>query len=56
VADWLLANWYLAIPWVLGIGAWALARQRNANHPIRLGVVFFLVGCAVVLVIDLWTA
>lgn len=53
MVDWLQLNWYLLIPWVLGIGAWLLARQRNATHPVRLGVVLFLIGCAIVLVIDL---
>ncbi len=50
--DWLLLNWYLLIPWALGIGAWLLARQRTA-HPVRLGVIFFLIGCVIVLAIDL---
>ena len=44
---------YLLIPWILGIGAWLLARQRAVEHPIRWGFVFFLIGCAIVLAIDL---
>ena len=51
--DWLLLNWYLVIPWVLGIGAWAFARQRDMAHPGRVGVVGFLLGCGIVLAIDL---
>jgi hypothetical protein len=54
--DWLSANWYLVIPLVLGIGAWLIAMQRMAQHPLRLVVIWFLVGCAIVLAIDLWTA
>jgi hypothetical protein len=53
MTDWLLLNWYLAIPWVLGIGAWLFARQRQMAHPGRLGLVFFLIGSGVVLMIDL---
>jgi hypothetical protein len=44
---------YLLIPWILGIGTWFLARQRAVEHPVRWGVVFFLIGCAIVLAIDL---
>ena len=51
--NWLLLNWYLIIPWVLGIGAWLLARQRDMAHPVRVGVVGFLLGSAIVLAIDL---
>lgn len=51
--DWLRANWYLIIPWVLGIGAWLFARRRDMAVPVRLGVVGFLVGCVIVLSIDL---
>lgn len=50
---WLEANWYLAIPWVLGIGAWLVARQRHMPQPLRLGVIFFAVGAVIVLAIDL---
>ena len=46
-------NWYLFIPVILGVGAWLIARLRSMGHPIRWGIAFFLVGCGVVLVIDL---
>jgi hypothetical protein len=46
-------NWYLFIPVILGVGAWLIARQRSMGHPTRWGTTFFLVGCGVVLVIDL---
>ena len=49
----LVLNWYLFIPWVLGIGAWLVTRQRKMGYPVRWGLVFFLIGCAVVLAIDL---
>jgi hypothetical protein len=51
--NWLQQNWYLAIPWALAAGAWLLARQRNVSHPVRWGLAFFIVGCAIVLAIDL---
>jgi hypothetical protein len=51
-ALWLAWNWELVIPWIAGIGAWLVARQRQIRHPIRWGVVFFLVGCLIALVID----
>jgi hypothetical protein len=46
-------NWYLVIPWVLGIGAWLVARQRSVRRPILWGLAFFLIGCGIVLAIDL---
>ena len=51
--SWLERNWYLVIPLITGIGAWLVARQRQSEHPVRLGVVFFLLGCLIVLAIDL---
>jgi len=53
IVNWLQVNWYLAIPWVLAIGMWLLARQRKAARPLRAGVISFIIGCAIVLVIDL---
>ena len=53
LGDWLQLNWYLGIPWALAIGAWLLARQRKVARPVLIGVVFFLIGSAIVLVIDL---
>lgn len=53
LVDWLQLNWYLAIPWVLAVGAWLVARKRNVARPVLLAVVFFLIGGAIVLVIDL---
>jgi len=53
VESWLERNWYLVIPLITGIGAWLVARQRQSEHPVRLGVVFFLLGCLIVLAIDL---
>lgn len=49
----LAGSWYLAIPWVLGIGAWFVARQRSVGRPILWGLAFFLIGCGIVLAIDL---
>lgn len=47
-------DWYLGIPWVLGIGAWLLARRRNMKHPLWWGVAFFvLVGAPIVVLFDL---
>jgi hypothetical protein len=43
---------YLFIPWILGIGAWLLARQRSLKAPVRWGIAFFLLGCAIVLLFD----
>ena len=51
--DWLQLNWYLAIPWVLAVGAWLLARQRKLRRPLLAGVLFFLIGCVIVLGLDL---
>jgi hypothetical protein len=45
-------DWYLAIPWNFGIAAWLLARQRRVDHPPRTAVAAFLVGCGVVLILD----
>jgi len=56
MADWLSLNWYLVIPWVLGIGAWLAARQRRTRQPLLWAAVGFLIGSAVVLTIDLWPA
>lgn len=53
VEYWLARNWYLVIPLITGIGAWLVARQRQSKHPVRWGVVFFLLGCLIVLAIDL---
>jgi hypothetical protein len=50
---WLAQNWYLPIPVILGVGAWLVARRRQSEHPVRMGVVFFLLGCLIVLAIDL---
>ena len=50
---WLARNWYLVIPWIIGIGAWLVARQRQSERPLRTGVGFFLLGCLIVLAIDL---
>jgi hypothetical protein len=44
---------YLLIPWVLGIPAWLLARQRRAGHPLRWGIAFFLLGSGIVLLLDI---
>ena len=49
----LALNWYLVIPWVLGVGAWLIARQRNAGRSLLWGLVFFLIGSVIVLAIDL---
>jgi hypothetical protein len=46
-------NWYLIIPWILGITAWLVARQRVMQRPVRLGLAFFLVGCGIVVLFDL---
>jgi uncharacterized protein (TIGR03382 family) len=51
--DWLQANWYLAIPWLLAIGAWLFARRRRAARPLLAGVISFVIGCAIVVAIDL---
>jgi hypothetical protein len=48
-------DWYLVIPWILGIGASLLARQRQVKRPVWLGIGFFVVGCGIVLVFDLVT-
>jgi hypothetical protein len=49
----LQANWYLAIPWVLGTAAWLIARRRGAPRSYIPGVACFLIGCAIVLIVDL---
>jgi hypothetical protein len=54
MADWLSLNWYLVIPWVLGLGAWLAARQHRTRQPLLWAAVGFLIGSAVVLTIDLW--
>ena len=54
--EWLQQNWYLAIPWVLGIGGWLFERRRptRAGRPGVIGfLVGFLIGCVIVLAIDL---
>ena len=53
VETWLERNWYLIIPWITGIGAWLIARRRQMNHPVRWGVIFFLLGGLIVLALDL---
>jgi hypothetical protein len=53
VENWFAQNWYLVIPWISGIGAWRVARLRQTEHAVRMGVVFFLLGCLIVLAIDL---
>ena len=53
MAHWLGQNWYLVIPWITGVGAWLVASRRKTDHPVRTGVVFFLLGCLIVLAIDL---
>ena len=53
VGHWLAQNWYLVIPWITGIGAWVVARRRRMEHSVPAGVVFFLLGCLIVLAIDL---
>jgi hypothetical protein len=46
-------DWYLLIPWALGIGAWLIARQRRMIHPAWIGAaVFFLLGFPIVLLFD----
>lgn len=44
---------YLAIPWILGIPAWLLARRRGTPHPLWWGASAFLGGCVIVLLFDL---
>jgi hypothetical protein len=46
---------YLVIPWILGIGAWLLARQRQLHHPAWLGIASFVVGCVIILAYELVT-
>lgn len=46
-------DWYLLIPWVLGIGAWLVARQRKIQHPLWVALAAFLVGCGIVVLFDL---
>jgi hypothetical protein len=53
VETWLRNNWYLVIPWLTAFGAWYVARRREREHPIRWGVVGFLLGGLVVLAFDL---
>lgn len=53
VDNWLAQNWYLVIPWITGIGAWLVSKQRQTEQPFRARVLFFLLGCLIVLAIDL---
>ena len=40
-------NYPAFIPWVLGIGAWFVARRQNAKRPIVWALVAVLVGGAI---------
>jgi hypothetical protein len=51
-----LVNWYVLIPLVLSPGVWVFARQRRMADPVRVALVFFVIGTAVVLAIDLIVA
>lgn len=53
---WLQANWYLIIPWAGAIAGWLIGRRAKVARPIVAGVVGFVLGAAIVLVIDLLPA
>jgi hypothetical protein len=46
-------DWYLIIPWILGIAAWLFAARRRMQHPLWQGLALFLVGCGIVVLFDL---
>ena len=47
-------DWYLLSPGHLGIPAWLHRRRMGLLRPIGVGVVFFLIGCGVVVLFDVF--
>ena len=46
-------DWYLIIPWITGIGGWAIARRRRMESPFWVGVAcFMLIGVPIVVLFD----
>jgi hypothetical protein len=47
-------DWYLIIPWVIGVAGWLIARWRQWESPFWVGVAcFLLIGAPIVVLFDL---